>query len=68
MSGAELLENWSVVGYGIGNAIAMIAGAMLAMQITDWRAERPIVWLLIAMVVTLVADLCGSTPSCAAPT
>ena len=35
----------------------IIAGAMVAMQITDWRAERPIVWLLIAMVVTLVADL-----------
>ena len=51
------MENWSVVGYGIGDAIAIIAGAMLAMQITDWRAERPIVWLLIAMVVTLVADL-----------
>ena len=29
-----------MVGYGIGDAIAMIAGAMLAMQITDWRAER----------------------------
>ncbi len=57
MSGKQLMENWSVVGYGIGDAIAIIAGAMLAMQITDWRAERPIVWLLIAMVVTLVADL-----------
>jgi diguanylate cyclase (GGDEF)-like protein/PAS domain S-box-containing protein len=57
LSGAELRENWSVVGYGIGDAIAMIAAAMLAMQITDWRAERPVVWLLIAMVVTLVADL-----------
>jgi diguanylate cyclase (GGDEF)-like protein/PAS domain S-box-containing protein len=57
LSGAEILEHWSVVGYGIGDAIAMIAAAMLAMQITDWRAERPIVWLLIAMVVTLVADL-----------
>ena len=57
LSGAELLQHWSVVGYGIGDAIAVIAGAMLAMQITDWRAERPIVWLLIAMVVTLVADL-----------
>ena len=57
LSGAELLEHWSVVGYGIGDAIAMIAGAMLAMQITDWRAERPVVWLMIAMVVTLVADL-----------
>ena len=57
LSGAELLEHWSVVGYGIGDAIAMIAAAMLAMQITDWRDERPIVWLLIAMVVTLVADL-----------
>jgi diguanylate cyclase (GGDEF)-like protein/PAS domain S-box-containing protein len=57
LSGPELLEHWSVVGYGIGDAIAMIAAAMLAMQITDWRAERAIVWLLIAMVVTLVADL-----------
>ena len=55
--GDELMENWSVVGYGIGDAIAIIAGAMVAMQITDWREERPIVWLLIAMVVTLVADL-----------
>jgi len=57
MSGAEVLENWSVVGYGIGDAIAIIAGAMVAMQITNWREERPIVWLLIAMVVTLVSDL-----------
>jgi diguanylate cyclase (GGDEF)-like protein/PAS domain S-box-containing protein len=57
MSAAEVMENWSVVGYGIGDAIAIIAGAMVAMQITDWRAERPIVWLLVAMVVTLVADL-----------
>jgi hypothetical protein len=46
-----------VVGYGIGDAIAIIAGAMVAMQISNWREERPIVWLLIAMVVTLVADL-----------
>ena len=57
MSAAEVMENWSVVGYGIGDAIAIIAGAMVAMQINDWRAERPIVWLLVAMVVTLVADL-----------
>jgi diguanylate cyclase (GGDEF)-like protein/PAS domain S-box-containing protein len=57
LSGAELLERWSVVGYGIGDAIAIIASAMVAMQITDWRAERPVVWLLIAMVVTLVSDL-----------
>jgi diguanylate cyclase (GGDEF)-like protein/PAS domain S-box-containing protein len=57
MSAAQLAENWSVVGYGIGNAVALIAGAMLAMQITDWRAERSLVWLLAAMVMTLVADL-----------
>jgi diguanylate cyclase (GGDEF)-like protein/PAS domain S-box-containing protein len=57
MSAVEVMENWSVVGYGIGDAIAIIAGAMVAMQINDWRAERPIVWLLIAMVVTLVSDL-----------
>jgi diguanylate cyclase (GGDEF)-like protein/PAS domain S-box-containing protein len=57
MSAAQLAENWSVVGYGLGNAVALIAGAMLAMQITDWRAERSLVWLLAAMVMTLVADL-----------
>ncbi|HEY6124600.1 MAG TPA: PAS domain-containing protein, partial [Steroidobacteraceae bacterium] len=57
MSAAELMDNWSVVGYGIGDAIAIITGAMVAMQITDWRAERPIVWLLVAMVATLVSDL-----------
>jgi diguanylate cyclase (GGDEF)-like protein/PAS domain S-box-containing protein len=57
MSRAQLMENWSVVGYGMGNAIAIIAAAMLAMQITDWRSERAVVWLLIAMVVTLVSDL-----------
>jgi diguanylate cyclase (GGDEF)-like protein/PAS domain S-box-containing protein len=57
MSATELLSNASVVGYGICDAIAIIAGAMVAMQITDWRAERPIVWLLAGMVVTLVSDL-----------
>jgi diguanylate cyclase (GGDEF)-like protein/PAS domain S-box-containing protein len=57
MSREQLLENWSVIGYGLGNAIVLIAGAMLAMQISDWRAERAIVWLLIAMVATMVADL-----------
>jgi diguanylate cyclase (GGDEF)-like protein/PAS domain S-box-containing protein len=57
MSGQQVMENWSVDGYGIGDAIAIIAGAMVAMQVTHWRDERPIVWLLIAMVVTLVSDL-----------
>ena len=57
MSSAELLAHWSVVGYGLGNAIALIAGALLAMQITDWRSERAIVCLLVGMIVTLVADL-----------
>ena len=57
MSGAQIAGKWSVVGYGIGNAMALIAGAMVAMQINDWRSQRPLVWLLIAMVATLVADL-----------
>jgi diguanylate cyclase (GGDEF)-like protein/PAS domain S-box-containing protein len=57
LTAAQWAAKWSVAGYGIGNVIALIAGAILAMQITDWRAERPIVWLLIATVVTLVADL-----------
>jgi len=57
MTFAQLLQHWSVVGYGIGNVIALVTGALLAMQITDWRAERPIVWLLVSTVVTLIADL-----------
>jgi len=57
MSREQLIDNWSAVGYGIGDAIAIIAAAMVAMQITHWREEKPIVWLLVAMVVTLVSDL-----------
>jgi diguanylate cyclase (GGDEF)-like protein/PAS domain S-box-containing protein len=57
MSAAQLADKWSAAGYGIGNALALIAGGMVAMQITDWRSERPLVWLLGAMVATLVADL-----------
>ena len=57
MSAAEIAEKWAVASYGLGNAIALVAGAMVAMQITDWRNERPLVWLLIALVVSLIADL-----------
>jgi diguanylate cyclase (GGDEF)-like protein/PAS domain S-box-containing protein len=57
MSGPQLAENWSAASYGIGNAICIIAGAMVAMQVTDWRAERAVTWLLLSMVATLVADL-----------
>jgi hypothetical protein len=57
MDTAQLAAHWSVAGYCIGNAIALIAGAMVAMQINDWRSERPLVWLLAAMIATLVADL-----------
>jgi diguanylate cyclase (GGDEF)-like protein/PAS domain S-box-containing protein len=57
MNAAQLAANWPAVGYGIGNAVALIAGAMVAMQVNDWRHERPLVWLLAAMVATLVADL-----------
>jgi len=57
LSAAEIAAKWSMVAYGIGNAIALVAGALVAMQINDWRAHRPVVWLLCAMVATLVADL-----------
>jgi len=57
MSLGDFKQNWAVTGYGIGNFIAVVAGAMLAMQITDWRSERALVWLLVAMVATLVSDL-----------
>ena len=57
MSTEALLHNWAIVGYGIGNALVLVAGAMVAMQITDWRSERALLWLLIAMVATPVADL-----------
>ncbi|HEX6638555.1 MAG TPA: EAL domain-containing protein [Steroidobacteraceae bacterium] len=57
MNMAELGENWSAASYGIGNGICIIAAAMVAMQVTDWRAQRAVAWLLFAMVATLVADL-----------
>ena len=57
MNSHELAQNWSAASYGIGNGICIIAGAMLAMQITDWRSERAIAWLLVALVATLVSDL-----------
>ena len=57
MNSHELAQNWSAASYGIGNGICIIAGAMLAMQITDWRSERAIAWLVVALVATLVSDL-----------
>jgi diguanylate cyclase (GGDEF)-like protein/PAS domain S-box-containing protein len=57
MNAGELAAKWSATGYGLGNAICIIAAAMLAMQVTDWRAERAITWLLLAIVASLVADL-----------
>jgi diguanylate cyclase (GGDEF)-like protein/PAS domain S-box-containing protein len=57
MNSAQLASNWSAAGYGIGNIITLVAGAMVAMQITDWRSERPLVWLISAMLATLIADL-----------
>ena len=57
MNMAELAGNWSAATYGIGNGICIVAAAMVAMQITDWRAERAVVWLVVAMVSTLIADL-----------
>jgi diguanylate cyclase (GGDEF)-like protein/PAS domain S-box-containing protein len=57
MNGAQLAQNWSAASYGIGNGIALIAGAMIAMQVTDWRAERAVMWWLLALPATLIADL-----------
>jgi PAS domain S-box-containing protein len=57
MSMAEIGANWSAATYGIGNGVCVIAAAMVAMQITDWRAQKAIAWLLAAMVATLIADL-----------
>jgi diguanylate cyclase (GGDEF)-like protein/PAS domain S-box-containing protein len=57
MDRSGLSENWSALTYGIGNGMCVIAAAMVAMQITDWRAERATAWLLVAMVATTFADL-----------
>ena len=57
MNAQQLAGQWAATGYGLGNAICIIAGAMLAMQVTDWRAERAITWLLLALVASLFADL-----------
>ncbi len=56
MSARQIAENWSAAGYGIGNGVCIIAGALVAMQITNWREERALAWLLAALVATLVAD------------
>ena len=56
MSASQVAQNWSAAGYGIGNAACIIAGALVAMQITNWREERALAWLLAALVATLVAD------------
>ena len=57
MDRAGLAENWSALTYGIGNGMCVIAAALVAMQVTDWRAERAVMWFLLAMMATLFADL-----------
>jgi hypothetical protein len=63
MNAAQLAHNWSSPGYGIGKAIALIAGAMVAMTINDWRSESPLVWLLAAMVATLATPARNRPPT-----
>jgi diguanylate cyclase (GGDEF)-like protein/PAS domain S-box-containing protein len=57
MDRTGLAENWAALTYGIGNGMCVVAAAMVAMQVTDWRSERTILWLLLAFVATLFADL-----------
>ena len=57
MNTAELAAQGTTVGYGLGSALALIAGAMVAMQINDWRSQLPLVWLLMAMLAMALADL-----------
>jgi diguanylate cyclase (GGDEF)-like protein/PAS domain S-box-containing protein len=57
MSLEQVRLNWSAATYGVGNAMCIIAGALLAMQISNWREERALAWLLVALVASLVADL-----------
>jgi diguanylate cyclase (GGDEF)-like protein/PAS domain S-box-containing protein len=57
MSSAEIGVHWSTVGYGVGCTLALIAGAMVAMQITDWRSQLPLAWLLTATGALMLADL-----------
>ena len=57
MNASEVAANWSAASYGIGNGACIIAGALVAMQITNWREERALAWLLAALVVTLAADM-----------
>jgi diguanylate cyclase (GGDEF)-like protein/PAS domain S-box-containing protein len=57
MNSAELAENWAAGSYGIGLFVMIIGAAICAMQVTHWRSEAAIAWLLVAMVTTIVADL-----------
>ena len=57
MNASQLAANLSAAWYGIGNAVCIIAGALVAMQVTNWREERALAWLLAALVATLAADM-----------
>ena len=54
---AENTAQGTILGYGLGSTLALIAGALVAMQINDWRSQLPLAWLLAAMMAMMVADL-----------
>ena len=54
VSFASLLTSF---GYSAGLTAVAVTGAMLYMQVVDWRAERAVGWVLIAVAVVLLADL-----------
>jgi diguanylate cyclase (GGDEF)-like protein/PAS domain S-box-containing protein len=44
-------------GYGLGDTLIMVAAAILFMQVLDWKAERPTLFIIAAVVTTFVTDL-----------
>jgi diguanylate cyclase (GGDEF)-like protein/PAS domain S-box-containing protein len=57
MTAAEFAENWAAGSYGVGLFVMIVGAAICAMQVTQWRLESAIAWLLVAMVTTIAADL-----------
>jgi diguanylate cyclase (GGDEF)-like protein/PAS domain S-box-containing protein len=57
MSAAEVAENWAAGSYGLGLFVMSIGAALCAMQVTQWRSQPAIAWLLVATATTIVADL-----------
>ena len=47
----------SMIGYFVGEAVMLVFGSLLIMQISEWRAERALLLLIAANVASFTTDL-----------